>query len=105
MESFLRRSSICSVGVLSLVLAAPRLPAQVPPTPPPQQPQEGEEEAAQEPEAKPKGEPRPPEGILPVGEIARLSFGPSDLPKVLLHGDRLAVVTASGSVEGHDAVT
>jgi outer membrane protein assembly factor BamB len=104
LESFLRRSSICSVGVLWLFLAA-RLPAQVPPPPQEEEQEETEAEAPKEKEAKAKGEPKPPDGILPVGEVARLSFAPSELPKVMLHGDRLVVVTASGGVEGHDALT
>jgi outer membrane protein assembly factor BamB len=103
LESVLGRSSI--YGIALILLAFPPvwpLPAQNP-RPPPEQQQEEEEPSTEEP--KPKAGPGPPEGILPVGEIARLSFAPSELPKVLLHGDRLAVVTASGAVEGHDAGT
>ena len=55
--------------------------------------------------AEPAAPPPPPEGILPVGEIARLSFTPSDRPRAFLHQDRLVIVTASGAVEGHDAAT
>jgi outer membrane protein assembly factor BamB len=101
LESLLLRSSICSVGVLSLLLAA-RLPGQVPQAPPPQEEEEEEGPPAQEPEAKPK-ERRPPDGILPVAEIARLSFAPSDVPKLLLHGDRLVAAAVSGGVEARDA--
>ncbi len=101
MESILNRCSICSVGAFLLVFS-PVLSvwAQNPPRAP-----EQEQEAEPDPEAKPKGPPRPPEGILPVGEIGRLSFAPSDQPKVFLHGERLAIVTASGTVEGHDAAS
>ncbi|HEY7697524.1 MAG TPA: PQQ-binding-like beta-propeller repeat protein, partial [Vicinamibacteria bacterium] len=67
------------------------------------EPQEEPQETQQATEGKPKGAPRPPEGILPLGEIARLSFAPSDRPGLMLHGNRLVVVTASGAVEAHDA--
>jgi outer membrane protein assembly factor BamB len=88
-------------------LPARPLSAQNPLPPPTEQEQEQEQEEEEAPteEPQPKGGPRPPDGILPVGEIARLSFAPSELPKVLLHSDRLIIVTASGAVEGHDAGT
>jgi outer membrane protein assembly factor BamB len=88
--------------VLFLLLAWPTKGQEPPPetpadlTPPVQEPQPPGE-------TKPKAPPRPPEGILPVGEIARLSFAPSDRPIVFLHENRLVIVTATGAVEGHDA--
>ncbi len=100
MESILSRSSICSIAALFLLLRP--IHSVWAQDPPPAPEQEGEAEPDKEP--KPKG-PRPPEGILPLGEIVRLSFAPSDQPKVFLHGERLAVVTASGAVEGHDAAS
>ena len=66
-------------------------------------PEPTQEEAQPAAEAKPKAPPRPPEGILPVGEVARLSFAPSDRPQVFLDENRLVIVTASGAVEAHDA--
>jgi len=68
-----------------------------------QTPPEPTQEAQPGAEAKPEAPPPPPEGILPLGEIARLSFAPSDRPRVFLHENRLTIVTASGGVEGHDA--
>jgi outer membrane protein assembly factor BamB len=110
LESTLSRCSIYSVGAFLLVLVVPAraqsIWAQDPPRAPEQPEQEEPKKEAQpDTEAKPKGPPRPPQGILPVGEIGRLSFAPSDQPKVFLHGDRLAIVTASGAVEGHDAAS
>lgn len=67
-----------------------------------------EEQSQETPEAekeKPKAQPRPPEGILPVGEISRISFTPSDRPALLLHANRLVIVTTAGAVEGHDAAS
>jgi outer membrane protein assembly factor BamB len=86
--------------VVSLAVAVPR--TQEPPPAPP-----GQTETAEQAEADtaPPGPPPPPAGILPVGEIARLSYAPSDRPRVFLHGDRLVVVTNSGAVEGHEAST
>ncbi len=49
--------------------------------------------------------PNPPDGLLPVMEIARLKYEPTDRPKPLLHGQVLLVVSASGFVEAHDAAT
>ena len=49
--------------------------------------------------------PKPPDGLLPVMEIARLEYAPTDRPKPLLHGQVLLVVSASGFVEAHDAET
>jgi outer membrane protein assembly factor BamB len=43
--------------------------------------------------------PGPPEGILPVGEIARIEQGPRERPRVLLEGGALLLVTDTGSVE------
>jgi outer membrane protein assembly factor BamB len=40
-----------------------------------------------------------------VGEIARLSFTPSDRPKLLLHANRLVIVTSAGAIEGRDAAS
>lgn len=102
MEPALEQSSICSVAALFilLVLAYP-LRAQETPPAPPEEAQETQEPA----EGRPKGGPRPPEGILPVGEIVRISFAPSDRPNLLLHGNRLVVTTASGGVEGRDAAS
>jgi len=99
LEYVLSRSSIYSV-VFALVTPVPKA-QEAPQTPP--APTELTEQV--EAEAKPPGPPPPPEGILPVGEIARLSFAPSDRPRVFLHQDRLVIVTASGAVEGHDAAT
>ena len=100
MEYVLIRSSIyCVAAPLLLLLAADSALTQEPPQEAPPEPtQEGEE-------PQPAAPPPPPEGILPVGEIARLSFTPSDRPRVFLHQDRLVIVTASGTVEGHDAVS
>ncbi len=56
-------------------------------------------------ETKPKPPPKPPEGILPLGEIARFTYAPSDRPLVFLHGNQLVMVTSAGSVEAHDAGT
>ena len=49
--------------------------------------------------------PKPPDGLLPVMELARFEFAPTDRPKPLLHGRVLLVVSASGFVEAHDAET
>jgi len=49
--------------------------------------------------------PSPPDGLLPVMEIARLEYEPTDRPKPLLHAQVLLVVSASGFVEAHDAET
>jgi outer membrane protein assembly factor BamB len=101
LESVLSRSSICSVAVPLLFLLVPiPIRAQEPPRETPPEPtQEGQPGA----EAKPQEPPRPPEGILPLGEIARLSFAPSDRPRVFLQENRFVIVTASGAVEAHDA--
>jgi outer membrane protein assembly factor BamB len=98
LEYVLSRSSICSV-VFALVAPVPTAQE----APQPKAPAELTEQV--ETEAEPPGPPPPPEGILPVGEIARLSFPPSDRPRAFLHQDRLVIVTASGAIEGHDAVT
>ena len=47
----------------------------------------------------------PPDGLLPVAELTRLSFTPRDRPKALLYGTHLLVVGSSGFVEGRDAAT
>ena len=49
--------------------------------------------------------PKSPDGLLPVMEIARLEYAPTDRPRPLLHGQVLLVVGASGFVEAHDAET
>ncbi len=89
--------------MLLLLVAEAALP-QDPPRQAPRDPSAPAQEAP-EGEKKAKAPPRPPEGILPVGEIVRLSFPPSDRPRLLLHWNRLVVVTESGGVEGHDAAT
>ncbi|GMR23450.1 MAG: hypothetical protein BMS9Abin37_1880 [Acidobacteriota bacterium] len=48
---------------------------------------------------------QPPDGLLPVAELTRLSFPPSDRPKALLYGTHLLIVGRSGFVEGRDAAT
>jgi outer membrane protein assembly factor BamB len=82
-----------AAALFAALLAKP-IPAQ---TPPP------ETEAQAEP--KPKPPPRPPEGILPVGEVARIRFAPSERPRAVFHQSRLFLVTASGSVEARDAAS
>jgi outer membrane protein assembly factor BamB len=53
----------------------------------------------------PQPPPGPPEGILPVAEIARIEHGPRERPRVLLQGDALILVTDGGSVELYRAET
>lgn len=91
-----------AVPLLFLLAAAPLRPQLPPQETSPLVP--GQEQLPQE-QPPPAGPPPPPAGILPVGEIARLSFAPSDRPRVFLHGDRLTIVTASGTVQGHDAAS
>lgn len=101
MELVLKPCSICSIAAPLLFLFGEGFSeAQIPPQDPPEE----EQEAAPEQERKPEA-PGPPEGILPVGEITRVGFAPSDLPQVLLHGSRLVIATVSGSVVAHDAGT
>jgi outer membrane protein assembly factor BamB len=98
---------------LSLSLAAPsvvsaQLPTQSQPRPQPRS-LEDEPEAQESPEGTEPGSgkegARPPDGILPVAEIARLPYGPSDRPQVEIVGSALIVSTASGLVEEHDALS
>lgn len=56
-------------------------------------------------ELPPPPPPPPPDGLLPLGEVARLSFTPRDRPKAVFQGDWLVVVTDEGVVAGHDAAT
>lgn len=66
------------------------------------EPQEVEDEIGTPTPAPPK---KPPDGLLPVEELARFSFTPRDRPKALLYGTHLLIVGSSGFVEGRDAAT
>ena len=48
---------------------------------------------------------KPPDGLLPVVELTRLSYTPSERPQALLYGTHLLIVGSSGFVEGRDAAT
>ncbi|MGH9322166.1 MAG: PQQ-binding-like beta-propeller repeat protein [Vicinamibacteria bacterium] len=90
---------------LLLIPGVSPLPGQEPtPQRPPEEAQEAEPtQPAENAEQAAPAPPPPPEGILPVAEIARIAYTPRDRPQIMLHGNRLVVVTASGAVEGHDA--
>ena len=49
--------------------------------------------------------PKPPDGLLPVEELTRFSFTPTDRPQALLYGAHLLIVGSTGFVEGRDAAT
>lgn len=82
----------------SLVLSQIRRP------PAEEEPEQTEETEAQSPSQGPDLA-RPPDGILPVAELARLEYGPRDRPQVEIVGNKLVVATATGLVEEHDALS
>ncbi len=78
-------------------------PSSLPP-PSQEEPEDQEKPAGESPAEAPKIPP-PPDGILPVAEIARLDFGPGDRPQVEIANGRLILTTASGLVENHDPIS
>lgn len=45
---------------------------------------------------------RPPEGLLPLVELTRFRYAPSDRPRARLVHETLVIITASGAVEARD---
>lgn len=91
------------VLVLTLsIQASPSTQSPQPTDPTADEPQEVQDGTDTPKPAPPK---KPPDGLLPVQELTRLSFTPRDRPKALLYGTHLLIVGSSGFVEGRDAAT
>lgn len=68
-------------------------------------PTEAADDASDEEAQETPKEPPPPDGLLPLAEVARFSYTPSERPSVLVEETTLIVVTSSGVVDAYDTTT